>query len=90
VTKEVRDNRTITRIEPLTGAMRVESLAHLMAGTVTEAVRASAREMLAVRRGESKSPQGESEDVAKGESESLPGKAGAGRKRSAPKGKRRG
>ncbi len=61
VTKSERRGRTQTTIEALTERARVDELARMMAGlVVTEGSRASAREMLLVRRGEG-------EDAAKGE-----------------------
>jgi DNA repair protein RecN (Recombination protein N) len=61
ITKAVRGGRTSTMVEPLDAPARVDELSRMMAGaTVTEAVRSSARELLA------RSGRGE----AKGESES--------------------
>ena len=89
VAKDVRDGRTITRITPLDRRSRIEALAGMMSGTVTDAVRASAAEMLD-RLGESESQsKGESESRAD-ETESRSGETvGAGRQAKA-KGKRLG
>ena len=61
IEKRVRGNRTVTTVERLDGAGRVEEIARMIGGAaVTEPVRASARDLL--RGGESESrPKGESE-----------------------------
>jgi DNA repair protein RecN (Recombination protein N) len=61
IEKRVRGNRTVTSVERLDAAGRVEEIARMIGGAaVTEAVRASARDLL--RGGESESrPKGESE-----------------------------
>ena len=64
IEKRVRGNRTVTSVERLDHAGRVEEIARMIGGAaVTEPVRASARELLgAAARGESESgPTGESE-----------------------------
>ena len=61
VSKFERNGRTQTTVEPLSGEERVDELARMMAGlVVTDGTRASAREMLGAR-------LGESESVSKGE-----------------------
>ena len=61
VAKFERGGRTQTTVDPLTGEARVDELARMMAGQViTDGTRASAREMLQAR-------LGESEPEAKGE-----------------------
>jgi DNA repair protein RecN (Recombination protein N) len=61
VSKFERNGRTQTTVAPLAGEARVDELARMMAGlVVTDGTRASAREMLGAR-------AGESESVAKGE-----------------------
>jgi DNA repair protein RecN (Recombination protein N) len=61
VSKFERHGRTQTTVEPLAGEARVDELARMMAGlVVTDGTRASAREMLGAR-------LGESESAAKGE-----------------------
>ena len=74
IQKQVEQGRTHTRVSRLTPERRVDELARMLAGTsVSDAVRASAREMLAASasrrgaKGESK-PKGESE-TAKGRRE---------------------
>ncbi|MDO8834515.1 MAG: DNA repair protein RecN [Vicinamibacterales bacterium] len=65
VSKAVRQNRTTTSVTALSADDRVDEIARMMAGSVlTDGTRASAREMLDARRGESGRE-------AKGESESL-------------------
>jgi len=64
IEKRVRASRTVTSVERLDQAGRVEEIARMIGGAaVTEPVRASARELLAAARGES-------ESGSKGESES--------------------
>jgi DNA repair protein RecN (Recombination protein N) len=61
VSKTVRQGRTVTTVEQLDVGARVDELARMMAGAVvTPGTRASAREMMAAR-------LGESEHEAKGE-----------------------
>ena len=61
VSKFERNGRTQTTVAPLAGEARVDELARMMAGlVVTDGTRASAREMLGAR-------LGESESVVKGE-----------------------
>jgi len=56
VSKFERDGRTQTTVEPLAGEARVDELARMMAGlVVTDGTRASAREMLDARLGDSES-----------------------------------
>jgi DNA repair protein RecN (Recombination protein N) len=56
VSKFERDGRTHTTMQPLSGEARVDELARMMAGlVVTDGTRASAREMLGARLGESES-----------------------------------
>jgi DNA repair protein RecN (Recombination protein N) len=64
VTKSIRQNRTVTAVEPLAPEERVDEIARMMAGSVlTDGTRASAREMLAAHRGgESRKAKGESEN----------------------------
>lgn len=81
VAKDVRSGRTITCITPLDRVARVEALAGMMSGTITDAVRASAEEMLRDR-------LGESENQSKGESESRPGETVAAGRQAKAKGKR--
>jgi len=81
VAKDVRGGRTITFITPLDRMARVEALAGMMSGTVTDAVRTSAEEMLRDR-------LGESENQSKGESESRPGETVAAGRQAKAKGKR--
>jgi DNA repair protein RecN (Recombination protein N) len=65
VTKAVRQNRTTTSVTVLSVDDRVDEIARMMAGSVlTDGTRASAREMLAARRGESvREAKGESENA---------------------------
>jgi DNA repair protein RecN (Recombination protein N) len=64
ISKCIRDGRTVTLVERLGGARRVEEIARMMGGAlVSDATRRSARDLLVSR-------QGDSEAVAKGESES--------------------
>jgi DNA repair protein RecN (Recombination protein N) len=71
VTKDVRNGRTTTVVSRLGGGDRAEELARMMAGaTVTPSVLASARELL----GRAVGKAGESEEAAKGESESRKAK----------------
>jgi DNA repair protein RecN (Recombination protein N) len=60
IEKNVRGGRTLTSVEPLSHAARVEEIARMIGGSVvTEPVRATARDLLAPRaKGESESPQG--------------------------------
>ena len=69
VAKAERAGRTHTTVEALWGPARVDELARMMAGAVvTEGARATAREMLAARHGESEpEAKGESRAAAKGE-----------------------
>ena len=47
ITKEFRENRTFTRIDPLTGEARIDEIARMMGGSrITEAALRHAREML--------------------------------------------
>ena len=46
IAKSVRDGRTYTQVTPLNGEQRVEELARIIGGTVTEAAMCAAREML--------------------------------------------
>jgi DNA repair protein RecN (Recombination protein N) len=56
VSKSERNGRTQTTVAPLVGEARVDELARMMAGlVVTDGTRASAREMLGARGGESES-----------------------------------
>jgi DNA repair protein RecN (Recombination protein N) len=72
VSKDVRHGRTTTAVQRLEGADRAEELARMMAGgTVTESVLASARELLTSR---ARREPGESEQEAKGESETRKAK----------------
>jgi DNA repair protein RecN (Recombination protein N) len=69
VSKEIRSDRTLTFVERLDSSARAQELARMMAGaSVTPAVLASAMELLMSR--PDRSPHGESEATAKGESES--------------------
>ncbi|MDE3154288.1 MAG: DNA repair protein RecN [Acidobacteriota bacterium] len=63
IRKDVRDGRTVTRVERLAAAARVDELARMLGGAaVSERVRETAREMLEGRQGESEErPKGESE-----------------------------
>jgi DNA repair protein RecN (Recombination protein N) len=73
VAKGERGGRTHTTVDALWGPARVDELARMIAGSVvTDGARATAKEMLAAR-------QGESEPEAKGES--RPGAKGERRKR---------
>jgi DNA repair protein RecN (Recombination protein N) len=66
VAKAERGGRTHTTVDALWGPARIDELARMIAGSVvTEGARATAREMLAAR-------QGESEAEAKGESQGGP------------------
>lgn len=57
VAKVERQGRTHTTVESLAGGARVDEMARMMAGlVVTDGTRASAREMLDARRGESERP----------------------------------
>jgi len=69
VAKAERAGRTHTTVEALWGPARVDELARMMAGSVvTDGARATAREMLAARQGESETAaKGESRAEAKGE-----------------------
>ena len=69
VAKVERGGRTHTTVDELRGQARVDELARMMAGAVvTDGARATAREMLAARQGESESEaKGESQSGAKGE-----------------------
>ncbi|MFO7694755.1 MAG: DNA repair protein RecN [Vicinamibacterales bacterium] len=69
VAKLERGGRTHTTVDALWGPARVDELARMMAGAVvTEGARATAREMLAARHGESEAAtKGESRARAKGE-----------------------
>jgi DNA repair protein RecN (Recombination protein N) len=60
IEKTVRGGRTLTAVEPLSHAARVEEIARMIGGSVvTDPVRATARELLAPRaKGESESPAG--------------------------------
>ena len=61
IVKELRQGRTVTRVERLSGVERAEELARMLGGAqVTESARAAAREMLAGAISESKA-KGESE-----------------------------
>ncbi len=71
IEKAIEGGRTQTRVSRLGAEQRVDELARMLAGsTVTEAIRSSAREMLA--RGAADQAKGESKP--KGESESQQGK----------------
>jgi DNA repair protein RecN (Recombination protein N) len=50
VVKSVRGGRTLTRVERLEGESRVDELARMSGGRVTEAARAHARELLGASR----------------------------------------
>ena len=66
ITKHVRGQRTVTEVERLEGESRLAEIARMIAGqSVSDAVLASAADMLAERRGRAKG-----EARAKGESES--------------------
>ena len=69
VAKVERVGRTHTTVEELRGQARIDELARMMAGAVvTDGARATAREMLVARQGESESgAKGESQIEAKGE-----------------------
>jgi DNA repair protein RecN (Recombination protein N) len=69
VAKAERAGRTHTTVEALWGPARIDELARMMAGSVvTDGARATAREMLAARQGESENgTKGESRAEAKGE-----------------------
>ena len=69
VAKAERAGRTHTTVDALWGPARVDELARMMAGAVvTDGARATAREMLAARHGESEAvTKGESQPGAKGE-----------------------
>jgi len=69
VAKGERGGRTHTTVDALWGPARVDELARMMAGAVvTDRARATAREMLAARHGESETgAKGESQAGAKGE-----------------------
>ena len=69
VAKAERAGRTHTTVDALWGPARVDELARMMAGAVvTDGARATAREMLAARHGESEvGAKGESQAGAKGE-----------------------
>jgi len=69
VAKAERAGRTHTTVEALWGPARIEELARMMAGSVvTDGARATAREMLAARQGESENgTKGEGRFEAKGE-----------------------
>jgi DNA repair protein RecN (Recombination protein N) len=69
VAKGERGGRTHTTVDALWGPARVDELARMIAGAVvTDGARATAREMLAARQGESESEaKGESRAGAKGE-----------------------
>jgi DNA repair protein RecN (Recombination protein N) len=69
VAKAERGGRTHTTVDALWGPARVDELARMMAGeVVSDVARATAREMLAARQGESESTaKGESQAGAKGE-----------------------
>ncbi len=67
IEKLARGSRTVTTVEKLDDAGRVEEIARMVGGTaITAAVRESAREMMVDRRLKAKG-----EDTVKGESESL-------------------
>jgi len=69
ISKSVRQNRTVTRVDGLEGETRVEELARMIGGAVvSDVTRRGAREMLAARRGES-------EENTKGEGERAKAKA---------------
>lgn len=69
IVKELRQARTVTRVERLHDDDRIEELARMLGGAhVTERARAAAREMLVAARGES---------TAKGESERAKAKPGS-------------
>ena len=67
IQKRVEKGRTLTTLGKLTGTARVEEIGRMLGGAaVTDAIRASAREMLAERQGLTKAkgemkPKGESE-----------------------------
>jgi DNA repair protein RecN (Recombination protein N) len=71
IQKRVEKGRTITRVGKLSEAARVEEIGRMLGGAVvTDAIRASAREMLAQRQGQAKAkgemkPKGESESRAR-------------------------
>jgi len=69
VAKGERGGRTHTTVEPLWGPARVDELARMIAGSVvTDGARATAREMLVARQGESElEAKGETRTPAKGE-----------------------
>jgi DNA repair protein RecN (Recombination protein N) len=69
VAKAERGGRTHTMVDALWGPARIDELARMLAGSVlTDGTRATAREMLAARQGESESEaKGESRPDAKGE-----------------------
>jgi DNA repair protein RecN (Recombination protein N) len=68
VAKEIVDGRTVVRVERLAPATRVEEIGRMLGGApMTQAIRASAVEMLALRQYE---PEGESESESKPKGES--------------------
>jgi DNA repair protein RecN (Recombination protein N) len=68
IQKRVEKGRTLTTVGKLTAGERVEEISRMLGGAgVTEAIRASAREMLAERQGSTKA---KGEMKSKGESES--------------------
>jgi DNA repair protein RecN (Recombination protein N) len=73
IAKEVRRGRTLTTVERLTAASRVDEVARMIAGeAASDAVRASAGEMLSTgsRRPSSEEAKGESESPPRGENRS--------------------
>jgi DNA repair protein RecN (Recombination protein N) len=72
ITKTVRRGRTVTSVDRLTASARVDEIARMIAGdAASDAVRASASEMLAAGRGSQGSAaeaKGESESPTRGES----------------------
>jgi DNA repair ATPase RecN len=51
VVKDVRKSRTATRISALVGDARVDEIARMSGGQLTDAARAHARELLSLRGG---------------------------------------
>ncbi|PWT83878.1 MAG: DNA repair protein RecN [Blastocatellia bacterium] len=85
IDKRVEHGRTHTSVTRLNEQRRVEELARMMGGeSITDRLRASAREMLDRRK--SAAGSGESEPISKGESESVrpaKGEGGSGRRSTA-------
>jgi len=73
IEKQIEKGRTLTTVRRLTDSERVEEISRMLGGVgLTEAIRASARELLAER---NRAPRAKGEMKPKGESESRPRRA---------------